>query len=54
MKVVVRVRPLNDRERNTGVGKQRCVNVDNGTIILDRGQDMKQFNFDFVGEEDID
>ena len=48
VKVVIRVRPLNDREQK-GAGKAKCVQVENGTIVLDRGFDLKKFNFDFVG-----
>jgi len=32
VKVVIRVRPLNDREIKSGFGKNKCVEVDNGTI----------------------
>jgi hypothetical protein len=46
------VRPLNQRERNGG-GKNVCVAVENGTVILDRGFDQKRFHFDFVGEPEI-
>lgn len=52
VKVCIRVRPLNQREKN-GAGKNLCVTVDNGTVVLDRGYDTKKFHFDFVGEEDI-
>ena len=30
-----------------------CVSVENGVVILDRGNDTKKFNFDFVGHEGI-
>ena len=43
VKVVVRVRPLNERERKSGVGKSKCVGVENGTVLLDRGVDIKKF-----------
>jgi hypothetical protein len=52
--VVVRVRPLNDREQKSGTGKAKCVQVENGTILLERGFDVKKFHFDFVGQEDIE
>lgn len=51
--MVIRVRPLNEREERGG-GKAKCVQVENGTIILDRGFDIKKFNFDFVGQENIE
>lgn len=54
VKVVVRVRPLNEREKTSGAGKNKCVKVENSTVILDRGLDYKKFNFDFVGQENID
>ena len=52
VKVCIRVRPLNSREKNGG-GKNLCVSVDNGTVVLDRSYDSKKFHFDFVGEADI-
>ena len=51
IKVVIRVRPFNEREEEE---KKSCVSIDNGCIVLDRGADQKSFNFDFVGDEYID
>ena len=54
VKVVVRVRPLSEKEERNAQGKNRCLNVESGTILLDRGFDVKKFNFDYVGQENIE
>jgi hypothetical protein len=52
VKVCIRIRPLSEREKNSQVGKNLCIQqVDAGTIVLDRVTDCKNFNFDFVGGE---
>lgn len=51
MKVVIRIRPINDRERQGGPKDKvkLCLQVEgNQKIILDRGQEQKTFNFDYV------
>ena len=51
MKVVIRVRPINERERAGGSLEKvkLCLAVeDNKKITLDRGMDQKQFTFDYV------
>ena len=55
IKVVIRVRPFNDREKADPSNKS-CVTIENNATVieLDRGVDTKKFNFDFVGHENID
>lgn len=53
VKVCIRVRPLSEKEKNSG-GKASCVQIDKGTVHLDKGFDTKKFNFDFVGHDKID
>lgn len=48
VKVCIRVRPLSEREKQSG-GKTTCITVDKGTVLLERGFDTKKFNFDYVG-----
>lgn len=50
VKVVIRVRPLNDREKNGG-GNKKCVSVENETSIAI--ETFKPFNFDYVADEDV-
>ena len=54
VKVCIRVRPLNQREQHSQQGRAKCIQVDQGTIFLERGFDTKKFSFDFVGNEQID
>lgn len=51
VKVCIRVRPLSQKEQHSQQGKSKCVQVDQGTIHLERGFDTKKFIFDFVGNE---
>lgn len=55
IKVVIRVRPFNQREADDMTNRS-CVEISNaGTQIkLDLGQEGKVFNFDFVGDPSID
>ena len=40
VKVCIRIRPLNDREKSSAVGKNLCLNqVDQTTLVLDRVTD---------------
>ena len=51
MKVVIRVRPINDREKAGGTEEKvkLCLAVEeNKKITLDRGMDQKTFTFDYV------
>ena len=51
VKVVIRVRPINERERAGGSLEKvkQCLFVErNEKIILDRGVDQKTFTFDYV------
>lgn len=51
VKVVIRVRPVNERERAGGsIEKVKlCLTVErNEKIILDRGMDQKTFTFDYI------
>ena len=57
VKVIIRVRPTNEREkRSGGPGSSKvdlCLAVENTTeIVLDRGASQKTFTFDFVAKED--
>lgn len=61
VKVVIRVRPLNEREKSKyrfasltidGGGNKKCVNVENETSIALDG--YKPFNFDYVADEDVE
>jgi hypothetical protein len=50
IQVILRVRPLNDRE----AGDEKCVRIDhetNGTLIL-QGTPEKYYSFDWVGGEE--
>jgi hypothetical protein len=51
VKVVIRVRPINEREKAGGPGNKvkLCLSVEgNQKILLDRGQEQKTFTFDYV------
>jgi hypothetical protein len=54
IKVVIRLRPFNQRETEDPANR-RCVSIQsNGTkIMLNRGVDVKDFNFDFISNENI-
>lgn len=55
VKVVIRVRPINERERaGAPIDKvKQCLTVErNEKIILDRGVDQKTFTFDYVATQD--
>jgi chromosomal replication initiation ATPase DnaA len=55
VKVCIRIRPLNDREKASAVGKSLCLNqVDQTTLVVDRVTDHKNFVFDFVGGAAVD
>ena len=49
----MRIRPLNSRE-NKGAGRNECVSSESGVIKVNRGMDIKKFNFDYVGDKYID
>jgi kinesin family member 15 len=52
IQVMVRVRPLNERERNEGA--KSCINFNEeipNSLILDSRPEPKNFYFDFVGGE---
>ena len=56
IKVVIRVRPFNEREEIDGQPKS-CIQIsESRTILLKDKQDnaLKTFNFDFVGDPSID
>lgn len=55
IKVVIRVRPFNQREKDDE-GNRSCIDIQNaGTqLILDLGQDGKVFNFDLIADPLID
>ena len=53
VKVCVRIRPLNEKELK-GNSKKECVTSDGGLIKVNRGMDIKKFNFDYVGDKFID
>ncbi len=54
VKVMIRVRPLNEREKTSG-GHKKCVTVDNETTVtIEAKPDIKSFNYDFVGDENIE
>jgi len=49
--VVIRVRPINEREKAGGTEEKvkLCLSVEeNKKITLDRGMDQKTFTFDYV------
>ena len=51
VKVVIRVRPINEREKAGGPADKvkLCLAVErNEKVILDRGMDQKTFTFDHV------
>ena len=55
VKVVIRVRPINERERGGGSLEKvkLCLTVErNEKMILDRGMDQKTFTFDYVATQD--
>ena len=55
VKVVIRVRPINERERGGGPESKvkLCLQVErNEKITLDRGMDQKNFTFDYVATQD--
>lgn len=55
VKVVIRVRPINEREKAGGSLEKvkLCLTVEkNEKIILDRGMDQKTFTFDYVATQD--
>jgi hypothetical protein len=50
VEVVIRVRPLNSKEKANG--SKKCVSVlSENTLLLDARPEPKQFNFDLVGDE---
>lgn len=54
VKVVIRVRPVNERERGNGPSDKvkLCLHVErNEEITLDRGTDQKTFTFDYVATQ---
>ena len=53
VKVVIRIRPINEREKNGGTADKvkLCLGVErNEKVILDRPNDQKTFTFDYVAE----
>lgn len=50
IKVVIRVRPFNQREIDDPDNKE-CVSIEKNAsmLSLEKGADIKKFNFDFVG-----
>jgi len=51
VKVVIRVRPLNERELSHGNQKQcLIIDQDGEKVVLDRGLDQKTFTFDYVAD----
>ena len=55
VKVVIRVRPLNEREKGGGPEEKvkLCLTVeDHKKITLDRGMDQKTFTFDYVATQE--
>ena len=55
VKVVIRVRPINEREKAGGPADKvkLCLTVErNEKVILDRGMDQKTFTFDHVATQD--
>ena len=55
VKVVIRVRPINEREKAGGPASKvdLCLSVErNEEIILDRGMHNKTFTFDYVATQD--
>lgn len=55
IKVAIRVRPFNQREEDDPDHRD-CISIEERgtTLVLDRGVDVKKFNFDFVGHSKID
>jgi hypothetical protein len=55
IKVAIRVRPFNRREEEDPDHRD-CISIEERgtTLVLDRGVDIKKFNFDFVGHSKID
>lgn len=45
--VIVRVRPLNEKEQN----ERKCLRTENNTIILETRAESKQFSFDAIVNE---
>ena len=55
VKVVIRVRPINEREKAGGPAEKvkQCLVVErNEKVILDRGMDQKTFTFDYVATQE--
>ena len=55
VKVVIRVRPVNEREKGGGPAEKvkQCLVVErNEKVILDRGMDQKTFTFDYVATQE--
>lgn len=54
VKVAIRVRPLNQKEKSECIGKL-CISVDisNNRIIMESKANPKSFTYDFVGDQDI-
>jgi hypothetical protein len=53
VKVCVRIRPLSEKEMR-GNGKNGCLQSENGIIKVNRGMDIKKFNFDYVGDQYVE
>lgn len=53
VKVVLRVRPLNEIENSVG-GRIKCIqsNSENNTVTI-TNRDAKSFNYDYVADEEI-
>lgn len=51
VKVVIRVRPLNEREKGNG-GYKKCISVENEYSVSIEG--YKGFNFDYVADEGVE
>lgn len=55
IKVVCRIRPINEREKKTGSSSKKCVTVDslNNSISIKTTPKSSQFTYDFVADEDV-
>jgi len=53
IKVVIRVRPFSNRELEDTTN-QSCLEIVGNNILIQKGTDLKSFNFDFVGDEQLD
>jgi hypothetical protein len=52
IQVMVRIRPLNSREREDG--SKSCVSIEeNRKVIIEYPPSFKSFNFDYVGGQDL-